>query len=242
MNALLFIPTLNESGTISELLREINELHPDFALYVIDDNSSDGTIEILKNLECELPVTTLIRAGKLGIGSAHINALNYARDNGYELMISMDADGAHSPRFIPQFIDMINNADLVVGSRYMREDSLSEWSNFRKFLTRAVHQLTRLTLGLKFDSSSGFRCYRISRMPEVLFSGLRSSGYDFFFESMYEVNLRRLEIREVSIVLPARTYGHSKMTPELAMTALKTLFFVSLRRLSRMGSGYEEQQ
>jgi len=234
MKVLLFIPTLNESGTISEILLQISKAHPDFDLYVIDDNSTDGTIEILQDLQKELPLKILIRQNKQGIGSAHVNALNYARQNGYELMISMDADGAHSPEFIPQFIDAISEADLVAGSRYMREDSLSEWSNFRKSLTLTVHQITRTTLGLKYDSSSGYRCYRISRMPEVLFSGLRSSGYDFFFESMYEVHSRKITICEVSIILPARTYGHSKMTPMLALTALKTLFFVAIRRFSRV--------
>ena len=235
MKILTFIPTLNESGTIGEVLNQVQELGLEIDLLVVDDNSSDGTSEILQSAQRNMPLHVIFRPTKMGIGTAHIQALNYAREMGYDCLISMDADGAHHPKFIPAILSAFPSNDLIVGSRYMRTDSLDEWSSFRKLLTHSVHLIIRMSLGLRFDSSSGFRCYRISQIPDVIFSGLRSEGYDFFFESMYEMNAHKLRISEVSIVLPARTYGHSKMTLGLAVVALRTLFFVTLRRVRRIG-------
>lgn len=236
MKSMVFIPTLNEYGTIESLVRTIHGLHANLDILVIDDNSNDGTLELLNTLEAEgFPITIINRGAKKGIGSAHIDALSFAKKYNYDILISMDADGAHDPRFISEFLFEINQRDLVIGSRYLDADSLSEWKTFRKLLTRSVHLITWAFLGLKYDSSSGFRCYKISKMPQAIFTDLRSTGYDFFFESLYEMKSHEVKIGEVSIFLPARTYGHSKMTPKLAVTALKTLIFVSLRRVKRLG-------
>jgi len=233
---MVFIPTLNEFGTISNLLSTIHKSHENLDILVIDDNSTDGTLLALEELKSEgLPLTIINRGSKLGIGSAHIEALNFAKSRNYEVLLTMDADGAHDPKFIPDFLREIESFEVVVGSRYLEPDSLQEWKSFRKFLTRTVHLITRVFLGLKYDSSSGFRCYRIPTIPDSIFSDLRSRGYDFFFESMYELSSKKIKISEVSIFLPARTYGHSKMTPKLALTALRTLMYVSIRRLRRMG-------
>ena len=236
MKTLVFIPTLNEYGTIEGLIRTIRQLHENVDILAIDDNSDDGTLEVLSKFESQgLLLKVINRGSKQGIGSAHIQALNFAQVNRYEILITMDADGAHDPRFIANFLSQITFYDLVIGSRYLRADSLSEWKSFRKLLTRSVHLVTRVFLGLKYDSSSGFRCYKISKMPQAIFTELRSTGYDFFFESLYELNSHKVKIGEVSIFLPARTYGHSKMTLNLALTALKTLMYVSARRLRRLG-------
>lgn len=235
MKSMVFIPTLNEYGTIESLIRNIHGLHANLHILVIDDNSNDGTLELLNKLEVEgFPITIINRGAKKGIGSAHIDALSFAKINEYDILISMDADGAHDPRFISEFLDEIKRRDLVIGSRYLDADSLSEWKSFRKLLTRSVHLITWVFLGLNYDSSSGFRCYKISKMPQAIFTNLRSTGYDFFFESLYEMKSHKVKIGEVSIFLPARTYGHSKMTPKLAFTALKTLMYVSLRRVKRL--------
>jgi len=236
MKSIVFIPTLNEFGTIENLLLFIHCEHPNLDILVIDDNSSDGTLEVLETLVIKgFPLTFVNRGSKLGIGSAHIQALNFAKLNGYDVLLTMDADGAHDPRFIKDFLREISDKDVVIGSRYLNKDSLSEWKVFRKLLTRSVHFLTRVSLGLKYDSSSGFRCYKVDSIPESIFSELKSTGYDFFFESMYEMSSYRIGIAEISISLPARTYGHSKMTPKLAISALRTLMYVSLRRMRRLG-------
>lgn len=240
MKILTFIPTLNESGTISEILTQIQTLDLQIDMLVIDDNSTDGTRAILQGAQKHMPLEVFFRPYKMGIGTAHIQALNYAREKGYDCLITMDADGAHHPKFIPDMLRALPGKDLIIGSRYMRPDSLDEWSPFRKLLTHSVHLLIRVSLGLRFDSSSGFRCYRVAKIPNIVFSGLASKGYDFFFESMYEMNAKKLQISEVSIVLPARTYGHSKMTPKLALTALKTLFLVLFRRLLKVGGSSEK--
>jgi dolichol-phosphate mannosyltransferase len=230
---LVFIPTLNESGTIREILNEIFLLDVDSDVLVIDDNSTDGTQEILSEFKkVRSEIEFLVRPSKLGIGSAHIQALNYAKKFGYEYLVTMDADGAHSPSFIPVIYSAAVSVDIVVGSRYLQKDSLKEWSFFRKILTHSIHLLTIFLLGIKHDSSSGFRCYKIASMPADLFENLSSVGYDFFFESMYVIKSQRLRVAEISIVLPARTYGHSKMTLRLALVAFQTLLKVTFSRIS----------
>jgi dolichol-phosphate mannosyltransferase len=225
MKILIFIPTLNEAGTISELLMLINKLHPTLDILVVDDNSNDGTLHELRQLKSrELPIKIVVRASKMGIGSAHLFAINYAFDNNYNLIITMDGDGAHDPKSIKKLLSFSQNNDLVIGSRYLQKNSLIEWNIFRKSLTHIIHLVTWKFLGLNYDNSSAFRCYNLIRLTKQSFAKIKSSGYDFFFESIFILTKnQRIKIAQVPIYLPARTYGNSKHNIKLALIAFKTL-------------------
>jgi dolichol-phosphate mannosyltransferase len=231
MRYLLFIPTFNEVGNIELLLRSITADYPYLDILIVDDNSTDGTIESISRLNFS-QLMLIVRPSKLGIGSAHILALNFARKNNYDFLITMDGDGAHQPVLIKEFLDKSSRYDLVIGSRYLVNNSLIEWSIIRKVITHSIHLITKLSLNLKYDNSSAFRCYRIKHMPESLFSSLQSTGYDFFFESLFNLNkYRLLRITEIPIYLPARIYGNSKLTLKLAIKASKTLLSLIIKRL-----------
>lgn len=233
MKILVFIPTLNEAGTISELLMLINKLHPTLDLLVVDDNSNDGTLHELQQLKSrEIPIEIVVRASRMGIGSAHLFAISYAFDNNYNFIITMDGDGAHEPKSIKHLLSLAENHDLVIGSRYLQKSSLSEWNVFRKSLTHIIHAVTWKFLGLNYDNSSAFRCYNLTRLTKQSFAKINSSSYDFFFESIFILSKNQgLKIAQIPIFLPARTYGNSKLTVKLALIALKTLVRLIFNRV-----------
>ena len=233
MKILIFIPTLNEAGTISELLTLINKLYPSLDILIVDDNSNDGTLDELQRLKLRgLPVKIIVRESKMGVGSAHLFAINYAFENIYELLVTMDGDGAHDPKSIKNLLFSAQNNDLVIGSRYLQKNSLIEWNFFRKSLTHLIHLLTWKFLGLNYDNSSAFRCYNLIRLKKQSFAKIQSSGYDFFFESIFVLTKnQRIKIAQIPIYLPARTYGNSKLNIKLALIAFKTLLRLFFARL-----------
>ncbi len=209
---LIFIPTYNERDNAEKIARQILALGLDADLLFMDDHSPDGTGEILDALAREQPrLKVAHRSGKLGIGSAHQDAIARAYVQDYETLITMDCDFTHSPSYIRDFISAAEDVDVVIGSRYMRRDSLDEWNTFRLTLTRTGHILTRLFLGIPFDATGGYRLYRLNRIDKHVFDSVESTGYSFFFESLYLLFRDGRKIKEIPITLPARTYGTSKM-------------------------------
>jgi dolichol-phosphate mannosyltransferase len=211
---LVFVPTYNERENAENLCGQILGLGLDLDLLFIDDNSSDGTGEILDRLARAHPnVKVVHRPGKLGIGSAHQAGIAWAYDHGYAQLITMDCDFTHSPHHIPEFLaTSAQGFDVVVGSRYMQKDSLPDWNLYRKTLTLTGHVLTKKLLRLPYDATGAYRCYRLTSIPRAAFDLVTSHGYSFFFESLYVLHRNDARIAEIPIVLPNRMYGHSKMT------------------------------
>ncbi len=184
MKTLLFIPTYNEKETIDRILTDILALGLDTDILFIDDNSPDGTGEALDALaESNQRLRVMHRDGKLGIGSAHQAAINLAYDEGYVRLITMDCDYSHPPEFLPAFLERTEEPDVavVVGSRYMRSDSLETWSFTRLFLTKLGHFMTTHVLKLPLDATGAYRVYRLDRLPREAFKKVRSLSYSFFF-------------------------------------------------------------
>jgi dolichol-phosphate mannosyltransferase len=209
---LIFMPTLNEAGNIENIIHQIIDLNLDADILVIDDGSTDGTDKLVIKLAVEFPSVRLVERGaRLGVGSAHTEALRLAKQRGYDYLITMDADFSHQPSDIPRFIKAVEAFDIVIGTRFERSDSLKDWNLFRKGMTHLGHLLTKLLLSMPFDASGGFRAYMLDRIPQDVIDKLESRNYDFFFESLTRMHRRGLSIVEIPIDLPARTYGHSKM-------------------------------
>lgn len=209
---LIMIPTYNEAENLDVLITKINHAVPGVSILFVDDNSPDGTGEILeKRAGSEPNLNVIRRSGKLGVGSAHKDGVQWAYDNGFEILITMDADGSHSPADIPRFIEAGGTADVVVGTRFLEEKSLNEWALKRKILTHTGHFLTKVLLRLPFDATGAFRLYNLNQLPTGLFGTVESDGYSFFYESLHRINLSKISIEEISVTLPARTYGNSKM-------------------------------
>jgi len=228
---LIFIPTYNEMDNVEAMCAQIQNLALDADLLFIDDHSSDGTGGCLDSLAGKYSnVTVHHRPGKLGIGSAHQEGITYAYQQGYSILVTMDCDFTHMPADIPRLLEASRNQDVTLGSRYINPHSLPGWNLYRRSITHLGHFLTRHLLDLPYDASGAFRLYRLSRIPHAVFKLVSSTSYAFFFESLFVLKENGSAIKEIPIVLPARTYGNSKMSYRDATRSLRILMEVWLRR------------
>jgi dolichol-phosphate mannosyltransferase len=227
---LVCVPTYNEAENVTILFEQIRALDlPATDIMFIDDNSPDGTGQILDQLAAQHPILKVMhRPGKLGIGSAHQAGIDYAYAQGYDVLITMDADFTHSPSYIQDFINAAPGHDIVISSRYMDKDSLQGWNLLRRFLTFTGHLLTVYLLKMRYDVTGAFRLYQLKHIPRATFTLVRSHSYSFFFESMFILNFNRFRIVEIPIKLPPRTYGHSKMRMKDVLHSVKFLLIIYL--------------
>jgi dolichol-phosphate mannosyltransferase len=234
---LIFIPTYNERENVGPILEQILGLGLPADILFVDDNSPDGTGHLLDQLAAKHPnVFVQHRSGKLGIGSAHSAGINWAYDQGYRLLLTMDCDFTHSPEYIRDFLAKADTADIVVGSRYMQEKSLGTWNAYRRLLTRLGHFATGIFLRMPFDATGAFRLYRLDRISRFFLDAVHSRGYSFFFESLYVLHLNGYRVAETPTHLPARVYGHSKMKWSDAIHSLSHLvhtYFTTLLNRER---------
>ncbi len=232
MKLLIFIPTYNEAENVRMIYEQIKALNLDADLLFCDDNSPDGTGKIIDEIcASDQRVFVIHREGKWGIGTAHRQGIDWAYAKGYHHLITMDCDFSHSPSYIKSFIELSGNGDIIVGSRYMEDGSLKEWNFCRKMLTHMGHFLTHSLLKMPYDATGAFRLYNLDHIPQGIFHLAGSEGYSFFFESLYILMLNGLIIKEFPLFLPARTYGHSKMTLKAAYRSflyLMTLYGITL--------------
>jgi dolichol-phosphate mannosyltransferase len=232
---LIFIPTYNEAENVESLCRELNELQLEADILFCDDNSPDGTGDIIDRLAGELPhVRSMHRPGKAGIGSAHRAGIHYAYEHGYETLITMDCDFTHQPSDVNRLLQVAHSSGqpVVIGSRYKGRDSLPGWNLMRRSLTHLGHLLTVNLLRLPHDATGALRVYQLTTVPREIFHRVRSNGYSFFFESLFVLHRNGFAIEEMPIALPARTYGHSKMSFQetfRSVARLLRLYWSSLR-------------
>jgi len=231
---LIFVPTYNECDNAPRMARELAALPLDADILFVDDNSPDGTGKLLDEIKKEIPrLIVHHRSGKLGIGTAHAEAIAWAYQKGYKTLVTLDCDFTHSPSDIPAMIRATENSDLAVGSRWVKSDSLPGWNIFRRAMTFLGHGLTKFVLGIPQDASGAFRTYRLDRVPQEIWDLIKSRGYSFFFESMFVFNRNKLLINEIPITLPARTYGNSKMSTQAAYNSARYIFELALKNIRR---------
>ncbi|MEP7268336.1 MAG: polyprenol monophosphomannose synthase [Saprospiraceae bacterium] len=232
LKILIFIPTYNEAQNLKNLYEEIKKLDLITDFLVVDDNSEDGTKDVIKSLSNEDPqFFSIIRSGKLGIGSAHKAGIRWAKSQQYDYLITMDCDFTHPPEYIPDLLNKTDSADVIIGSRYLKSGSLEGWSLFRKILTYMGHFMTIQLLKMPYDASSAFRCYNLKLPLNLLCDKVVSDSYSFFFESLFILQINRVKIKEISIHLPARTAGKSKMTLNDAYKSIKYLLELYVKKI-----------
>lgn len=236
---LVFIPTYNEKENVAKICQEILDLNLDLDILFLDDNSPDGTGAIIDDLVNKYPnVFAIHRPQKSGIGSAHIEGITWAYNKEYDVLITMDCDFTHSPNYIPVLIEESQNYDVIVGSRYLKQNSLKDWNLFRRFLTNLAHFLTSFLLKMKFDATGAFRLYNLKKIDIDAFNVLTSESYSFFFESLYILFINKYSIKEIPMCLSARTYGHSKMSMKDILKSLSFLFQIYLTILFNVEKYY----
>jgi len=230
---LLLIPTFNEVENVYPLYLEIRKHTNRADLLFIDDNSPDGTAEKIREIiKADPNVKLLVREEKLGIGSAHLRGISYAYNKKYETLITMDADFTHNPKSIQKLINKKQDADVIVASRYLSRNGISDWNLFRKILAISGHYLTKKLLNMKYDSTGAFRLYNLKNIKKEVFGLIESDSYSFFFESLFILSLNNYKIAEVPIKLSSRTYGSSKMKIGDAWHSIK--FLIQTAYLSKV--------
>src|SRR5262249_2466271 len=221
VKSLIVIPTYNERENIASLLHDVLQCVPTTDVLVIDDNSPDGTGELVDELASRDPrIHTLHRPGKQGLGTAYVRGFQYAIEHDYELVFEMDADYSHDPKYLPNFLHAAERADLVIGSRYVKGGGTPNWSALRRFISGGGNIFARAVLGIPVhDCTSGYRCYRTAALQTLNLSAIRAQGYAFQVELAYNFWKRGYRIREVPIVFMDRRVGQSKMSRQIFLEA-----------------------
>jgi dolichol-phosphate mannosyltransferase len=227
------IPTYNEAENIEPLVRQLLALPLGLNVIVVDDNSPDGTGDILDRLATEDGrVRSVHRPGKLGLGTAHIAGFRRAIADGAALVISMDADFSHDPRYVPAMIEKIQGCDLVIGSRYVRGGGARECTLPRRALSWGANGFAKVVLGLHAnDCTAGFRCYRREVLENVGLDEIFSNGYSFLIEMLYRTQRLGYKVGEVPIVFENRQRGASKISRKEIFKALYTVLRLRFGRL-----------
>jgi dolichol-phosphate mannosyltransferase len=221
--ALIVVPTYNERENVERVATEFLAPVEGVELLFVDDASPDGTGELLDQIAARDPrVHVLHRAGKLGLGTAYLDGFRWALARGYRLVIEMDADFSHDPRFLPRMVELAEGgADLVVGSRYVEGGGTINWGLGRQLISRAGGRYARMVLGFGVsDPTSGFLCYRRETLEKIDLGAVRSNGYGFQIEMKYRVHRAGLRIVEIPIVFEDRRVGQSKMSGGIVAEAL----------------------
>jgi dolichol-phosphate mannosyltransferase len=221
--ALVIVPTYNERENIRRLVNSVLRQDGRLEVLVVDDGSPDGTGEIVSELEAEdSRVHLLARPGKMGLGTAYIAGFRWALEREYDYVLEMDADFSHDPGHLPQFLEAIETADLVLGSRYQQgRVTVVNWPISRLILSYSANLYARFVTGLPvWDATGGFKCFRRSVLEAIDLSKVRSNGYAFQIEMSFRAWKRNFRITEIPIVFVDRTEGTSKMSRSIIREAI----------------------
>jgi dolichol-phosphate mannosyltransferase len=224
--AWLVLPTYNEAENVEAVVRasleRLAEAGMPHHVLVVDDGSPDGTGEIADRLAAELePVRVLHRKRKEGLGRAYLAGFDVALAGGAELVLEMDADFSHDPADLPRLIRAAEEADLVLGSRYVRGGGITDWGPLRRAVSRGGSWYARAILGVPVrDLTGGFKCFRRSVLETLQLDGVHADGYGFQIELTYRAIRAGFRVEEVPIVFRDRRAGSSKMTPRIALEAV----------------------
>ena len=227
--SLIIIPTYNERKNINLIINKIKKnISFNYNVLFIDDNSKDGTQEILKKNKNK-KIHYIIRNNKLGIGSAHKFGIKQGYKLKYKYIITLDCDGTHDPKYINTMLKKIKENDMVITNRFVKRNSLKEWSYYRKFITSVRHLFVCLIFGVDLDSSGAFRIYDTQKIKISDILKAKSNGYSFFTESTIILN-NLYKIGQIPILLPKRYSGYSKMKFRDIVIGFFNILFLYLKK------------
>ncbi|MEO2168840.1 MAG: polyprenol monophosphomannose synthase [bacterium] len=224
MRTLVVTPTYNERENLEALADAVLALPNELEYLIVDDNSPDGTGELADQIAAREPrFHVLHRAGKMGLGSAYREAFQHALNEGYDAVISMDGDWSHDPKYLPELTAAAEEADLVIGSRYLNGISVVNWELSRLIMSKFANAYVRLITGLPFqDSTAGFQCITRRALEAIDLSEIRSDGYSFLVELKYRIHRVEMRCREVPIIFTQRRAGASKISKAEVLRSMIT--------------------
>lgn len=222
MKSIVVIPTYNEKENIEKLIKAIFDNSADINVLVVDDNSPDGTSDIVKALvKNDSRVHLIERPGKMGLGTAYRDGFKYCLAKGYEAILEMDADFSHDPVEIPKFLEAIIDHDLVIGSRYKTGVNVINWPLSRLMLSYGANLYTRVITGMPIkDATGGFKCFRAEFLRKINLDAVQSNGYGFQIEMNYRMWRLGARIEELPIIFVDRRSGVSKMNKSIIYEAI----------------------
>jgi dolichol-phosphate mannosyltransferase len=225
---LVSLATYNERDNLGPLVAEIQKALPQAEVLVIDDNSPDGTGRLADELAAANPrLHVLHRPGKLGLGTATLAAMRYAMEQGYDLLVNMDADFSHHPRYLPALLAGMDRHDVMIGSRYVPGGGSENWPLSRRLISRAVNALVRLLMRVPArDCSGAYRCYRVAKLRQAHLEKVVSRGYSFQQEVLYRCRKAGCRLGETPIVFGNRRAGASKVNLREAARSISLLLYL----------------
>lgn len=232
------VPCYNEAGNIEDILRADFELNPDIHILVVDDNSPDGTGDIVDGLISQQvfgeKLHIIHRSGKLGLGTAYIDGFKWAMQNGFDVFISQDADFSHNPIYIKEMLRLVDvGYDLVIGSRYVDGGGVINWGIIRKIISFGGSLYARILLLTKIhDLTGGYNCYTRKSLEIINLDTIISNGYCFQIEMKFRNVLGNLKIYEMPIIFEDRRVGKSKMSKKIFVEAMLNVLKMAFRRRS----------
>ena len=238
-NALVVIPTYNEIENMELLLREIISLQQGFDVLVVDDNSPDGTSDVVEKLIEEYPNTLFLlkRTSKLGLGTAYIAGFKWALERPYDFIFEMDADFSHNPKDLIRLYNTCKdqNYDMAIGSRYVTGVNVVNWPMNRVLLSWGASKYVRWITGMKIDdTTAGFICYKRSVLQAINLEAIKFVGYAFQIEMKFKTHLKKFKIKEVPVIFTDRTKGTSKMSKGIISEAIFGVLTMKLKSIFKI--------
>ena len=217
---IIIIPTYNEKENIEKIIRAVFSLEGEYHIIIIEDNSPDGTGQIVKRLQKEFPERLFMieRTGKQGLGTAYIAGFKWSIGHGYDYIFEMDADFSHNPEDVPRLFEACakDGADMAIGSRYCNGISVINWPIGRVIMSYFASVFVRKVLDMKiYDSTAGFKCYKRKVLETIDLDNIRMKGYGFQIEMKYSAYKLGFKIKEVPIIFVDRKEGSSKMSSSI---------------------------
>ena len=225
---LVFAPTYNEIENIKELINGILKYLPNASILIIDDNSPDNTQKVIKELKKKNESLFLIeREKKLGLDSAHKAAFNYAIENSFDYLITMDADLSHDPKELPEFIKNLRDFPFVIGSRYVNEGKCL-MKGFRLIMSKVGNQIIKTVSGIKSNEfTTSYRGFDIKNLRNFNLVNVKTKGYSFFMGTLFELDKNNIKIKEIPITFYDRKKGVSKIPKVEIFRTFKNLFLLA---------------
>lgn len=238
MRSIVIVPTYNERENIVGFIPAVLAALPDLDMLIVDDNSPDGTADLVAVLAAQNKRVRLMRRpGKQGLGSAYLAGFRYALSRAYTQIVVMDADFSHNPADLPRLIEPVRSeqADLVLGSRWAPGGGTVNWPVYRQLISRSGSLYARTILGLSIhDMTGGFKCFHRDVLSTLNLAGIRASGYGFHIELTYRAIRAGFRVREIPITFTERVAGQSKLSGGIITEALGLVWKMRLERLPQV--------
>jgi len=223
LKRIVIIPTYNEKANLANLIKDIRSLDLNsLDILIVDDNSPDGTADIVRELQKhDERLHLIVRPKKLGLGTAYIEGFHFALNHGYDRIAQMDADYSHDPKDLVKLFEEVEKYDWVIGSRYVTGINVINWPLKRLLLSYGANVYTRVITGIPIkDGTAGFKCWKSTVLKNIDLNSIRSQGYSFQIEMNFRAWKKGYQFHEIPIIFIDRLEGQSKMSKKIIREAV----------------------